>query len=568
MCKNQWFIARIFLIGVIFMSSMTIQAQSTKTKTYNEVKIPNLPANFHLTELSNGLQVLVIEDHTVPLATIELVVRNGAFVQTPDLEGLAHLYEHMFFKANKDYPSQEAYLERINELGISFNGTTSEERVNYFITLLNSKLQEGLEFLNASARYPKFLESEMKKENVVVAGEFQRNESNPVFYLVQDLNSRLWGKEFSRKNTIGRYDVILNATPKIMEDIKNRYYYPNNSMLVVAGDVTAASVFPKVDAIYGDWKPSGFDIFKKYPIPEFPKLTYNQQYITENDNARIPIYVKAWQGPDTRNDIKGTYAADVFSFILSQQNSQLQKALVESGLAYQVSVNYQTQRYTGPIEIFMVPNPMKTKEAIEELNKQIALWTSPDYFTDEQLETAKEMLSIDNQYSKEQVSSYVHTVTFWWASANLEYAANYIDNIKKINRQDINSYLKKYVIGQPNVTGILVSKAMNQMIHVEEFFKPTSDISKLNIVAEGKKKVTFDAGAARIVDEVAAFAAANPDKKITVHVQAPSQKIAQYRADAIKKLLGDKGLKTDSIIIDWKEENGTEANPGLITFSI
>ncbi|RYD70786.1 MAG: insulinase family protein, partial [Sphingobacteriales bacterium] len=108
---------------ILFLLMLTIhRAADAQEKTpqgggFTLKKVQNMPSNFYLTQMKNGLEVLVIEDHSVPLATIEWVVKNGAFVQTPELEGLAHLYEHMFFKANKDYPSQEAYLERVNELG-------------------------------------------------------------------------------------------------------------------------------------------------------------------------------------------------------------------------------------------------------------------------------------------------------------------------------------------------------------------------------------------------------------------------------------------------------------------
>src|SRR5690242_7480984 len=88
----------------------------------------HMPSNFFLKTLDNGLQVLVIEDNSVPLATIEIAVHNGSFTEDSEFNGLSHLYEHMFFKANKDIPSQEAYLDRIHELGISFNGTTGDER--------------------------------------------------------------------------------------------------------------------------------------------------------------------------------------------------------------------------------------------------------------------------------------------------------------------------------------------------------------------------------------------------------------------------------------------------------
>ena len=90
----------------------------------------SLPSNFFIKTLPNGLQVLVIEDHSVPLATIEIATKNGSYTESPEFNGLSHLYEHMFFKANKDYPNQQAFLDRIKQLGISFNGTTNTERVN------------------------------------------------------------------------------------------------------------------------------------------------------------------------------------------------------------------------------------------------------------------------------------------------------------------------------------------------------------------------------------------------------------------------------------------------------
>ncbi len=116
----------------------------------------NLPSNFYMRKLPNGLEMLVIEDKTVPLATIEIVVKNGSYTEDSMYNGLSHLYEHMFFKANRDIPSQEAFMKRVQELGIVFNARTSNERVNYFITLSNEKLREGLEFMNSAIRYPLF----------------------------------------------------------------------------------------------------------------------------------------------------------------------------------------------------------------------------------------------------------------------------------------------------------------------------------------------------------------------------------------------------------------------------
>ena len=442
----------VFLLG-IFLSFSAIAEEK-------------LPDNFFHSQLENGLEVLVIEDNSVPLATIEIVVRNGAYTESPEFDGLSHLYEHMFFKANKDLPSQEDFMDRGNELGLQWQGTTSLERVNYYFTLSNRLVEEGLDFMNSAIRYPLFMEEEMKNENPVVAGEFQRNESNPVFYLQDDMSKALWGDLYSRKNTIGDYDIIFSATPEKMRSIQEKYYYPNNSMIVIAGDVDHKKIVPMVEKIYGDWQPSDFDPFQKWPIPEFEPLTEDHTYITVNENTRVPIMLMGWHGPDLRHDKEATYAADVFTFILSQNSSKLQQELVDAGLAYNVGLSYVTCKYVGPINLFLVLNPARMQEAIAKLNEHILMWNSDDYFTDEQLETAKTLLAVGDAYGKEATSEFMHTVTYWWASESIEYYTSYVENLNKVTREDVRRYVNTYIINKPRVTGVLLSPDMrDQMVY-------------------------------------------------------------------------------------------------------
>ena len=426
---------------------------------FTQVTAQQLPANFHLTKLKNGLEVLVIEDKTVPLITVEICVKNGSYTEDPDYNGLSHLYEHMFFKANKDLPSQEAFLNRVNELGISFNGSTSEERVNYYFTLNKKFLTEGLSFMNSAIRYPLFDETEMKNENPVVDGEFQRAESNPTFWLYVDLQKKLWGDLYSRKNAIGDHNIILTATTQKMRTIQQKYYYPNNSILVIAGDVDHNEAIKKATDLFESWAPSDFDPFVKYPIPEFKPMEKSNVFLTENVNTRNPFIMMGLHGPDTRNDLKATYAADVFSFLLKQKSSKFQQELIDSGLAFGADVSYQTCKYTGPIVIVVVPHPQKIKEAIEKVEEHINQWDSDTYFTDEQLETAKTLLAVSDAQGREKTSEFIHIVTSWWASATIGYYTSYVDNLKKVTRDDIKQYIQKYIKGKPKAIGVLTTPA-------------------------------------------------------------------------------------------------------------
>ncbi|MGI8950592.1 MAG: M16 family metallopeptidase [Chitinophagaceae bacterium] len=218
---------------------------------------PRLPQGYYWEKLDNGLEVVAIENSKVPLATIEIAVKNGAYTEGPEYSGLSHLFEHMFFKANQDYPTQEKLLKRTQELGAIWNGTTAEERVNYFFTFNKDSLDAGLRFLNACIRFPIYRIEDMQKERLVVDGEFQRGESDPGFQLWIECQKRLWGDLFTRKNPIGDHNIINTATPEKMMIIKNKYYFPNNSILVICGDIKHDEAFALADKIFGNWQSSG-----------------------------------------------------------------------------------------------------------------------------------------------------------------------------------------------------------------------------------------------------------------------------------------------------------------------
>ncbi|HEX3083873.1 MAG TPA: insulinase family protein, partial [Pyrinomonadaceae bacterium] len=120
--------------------------------------------------LTNGLEIIVLEDHSVPVVTIELAVRNGSFTEPPELNGLSHLYEHMFFKANRAIKNQEDYLARIGQLGIAYNGETREEVVEYYFTTTSPNVRAAMNFMRDATRYPSFDEQEFERERQVVIG--------------------------------------------------------------------------------------------------------------------------------------------------------------------------------------------------------------------------------------------------------------------------------------------------------------------------------------------------------------------------------------------------------------
>ena len=448
---------------LLFATSLFLLAFQTTAQ-------PRLPKGYYWKKLPNGLEVIVIENSKVPLATIEIAVKNGAYTEGPEYSGLSHLFEHMFFKANKDYPDQEKFLKRTQELGAIWNGTTNVERVNYFFTFDRDSLKAGLKFMNAAIRFPIYREEDMKKERPVVDGEFQRAESDPGFQLWFNVQQHLWGDLITRKNPIGIHEVINTATPEKMMVIKNKFYFPNNSLLTICGDVKHEEAFAMAEKILGDWESSGFDPIQKYPIPPFKPLDKNDYFVKETTIAQTPEMQFSWQGPSYLTDSASTISADVFSTILGLNSSKLQQALVDKGLASGVSFNYTTCKYVGPIDMFVTPNPNKLKECYAEIVNQVSQFANPDYFTDEQLNDAKAILLRNRIHNMEKPSSLPSQVSYNWCSTSLDYFTDNDDNYQKVTREDIVKYIKKYIAGKPMVAGLIINPELNKQLNAGSFF--------------------------------------------------------------------------------------------------
>lgn len=426
-----------------------------------------LSNNMYMTKLPNGLDVLVVEDSSVPLASIMMTFKAGEFTESENDNGLTGLYMSMWLKNNDHYND---FWYNAGGLGIKYlNTTTTEESANIFFTLPKSNLEKGLDFMNSAVRTARMNPDELEKEKKSAEDQILEKQSNVYFSFFSDMRHHLWGDLYSRKNLANR-EAIRAANLDQLKAIKDKYFYPNNAVLIVAGDVEHNQVFNEVAKIYGDWQASGFDPFKKWPIPEFKALTKFDYFISEAKSSKVPAIYIQWQGPDTRNDLTSTYAADVFSDIINQKMSKFNKALVQSGLALSTNIGYLTLKHVGPISLMVRPNPSKVKECMDAVKKQIALMDSDDYLSEEQIKIAKRMLEIKKVRQEEITSDYIHTLAFWWASASINYFVSYNDNLEKVSKKDVKAYIQKYIKGKPYCAGLMISPELKSQITPEVFF--------------------------------------------------------------------------------------------------
>jgi zinc protease len=441
--------------------------------------------------LANGMEIIVLPDASVPLVTVELAVRNGSFTEPPELNGLSHLYEHMFFKPNRAFTVLRCeylkdrnpqvfrqfncdselklnaeikdvdYLNEVDQIGIVNNGQTNEEVVQYYFTTTKPHILTAMKFIKDATRYPSFDDEEFGREKEVVIGELDRNLSQPGYYLNRAMLDKLFYKYPTRKSPGGTRETVAAATTDQMRLIQSRYYVPNNSALVVTGDVDPQEIFKLADQLFGDW-PRAEDPFKKFPLVEHPPLPKSEGAIISQPVQNVFLEL-GWQGPSIGKDDAATYAADVFSFIIRQPDSRFQRMLVDSQLAPDVTFGYYTQRNVGPINAIMVTSPDKAKAAVKALYAEIGQFDKPTYYTDEELENAKTLLEADDLYSREKLSDYSHTLSFWWSTSGIDYFRGYHKNLRAVTRADINRYLRTYILGKPHVGLALISPEQQEI---------------------------------------------------------------------------------------------------------
>ena len=131
--------------------------------------------------------------------------------------------------------------------------------------------------------------------------------------------------------------------------------------------------------------------------------------------------------------------------------------MVDSGLTVGADINYYTQRNIGPISLTLVTTPDKAKAALKAAFAEIAQFDKPDYFTDEELESAKTILESRDLFDREKPSEYSHTLGFWWSSTGIDYFRGYYKNLRATSRTDTNRYVKTYIQGKPHIGVALIS---------------------------------------------------------------------------------------------------------------
>jgi len=236
--------------------------------------------------LANGLRVIVHEDPGTPLATMNILYKVGARDESPDKTGFAHLFEHLMFGGSINIPD---YDEPLQMAGGDNNAWTNNDVTNYYLTLPADNLETGFWLESDRMLNLAFSEKSLEVQRNVVIEEFKQRYLNqpygdvwlllrPLAYKVHPYQWATIGKEISH---------VENASMGDVKDFFNRFYCPDNAILVVAGNVKAEKVFELSEHWFGGIQRS---VAERKPYPVEPEQTERRELTVERDIPFDSIY--------------------------------------------------------------------------------------------------------------------------------------------------------------------------------------------------------------------------------------------------------------------------------------
>ena len=354
--------------------------------------------------LSNGLKVIVKEDHRAPVVVSQVWYKAGSMDETNGTTGVAHVLEHMMFKGTKSVPSGE-FSRRIAAAGGRENAFTSRDHTAYFQTLEKSKLELALKLEADRMQNLVLSDAEFTKEIEVVRNERRwRTDDKPHGMVYEQFMAAAFNAHPYRWPVIGWMNDLEQMSTSDARTWYARWYAPNNAVLVVAGDVNADQVFKLAQKYFGPLKAKPLPLRK----PQAEPLQDGTRRLTVKAPAKLPYLLMGWKTPVLRNAAKDNdpYALEMLAGVLSANAAaRLPQSLVrDSRIAQDADAGYDSvQRGPGLFMIDATPSEGKTVAELETAIRVELDKIKRDGVTEEELNRVKAQIIASKVYQRDSV---------------------------------------------------------------------------------------------------------------------------------------------------------------------
>jgi len=354
--------------------------------------------------LSNGLRVVVSEDHRAPVLVQQVWYRAGSMDERTGKTGVAHVLEHMMFKGTKAVPVGE-FSKRIAAAGGRENAFTNYDYTAYFQQLHKSKLPLAMQLESDRMQNLQLTPAEFNKEIKVVMEERRmRTDDEPHAVMQESLMAAAYQEHPYQHPVIGWMSDLEAMTAKDAQEWYKTWYAPNNAVLVVAGDVKASEVFALAERYYGKIPVHSLPVRRNYIEP--PQMGIKR--ITVKAPAQLPHIIMSYHAPTLHDAERDSvpYALEVLAGILDgNETSRLNKSLVrEQQVASEVGAGYDsTSRGPGMFTLEGTPSEGKTVADLEAALREQMAKLIRDGVSAEELQRIKAQVIANEVYKRDSV---------------------------------------------------------------------------------------------------------------------------------------------------------------------
>ena len=407
-----------------------------------DVKVPKLELKD--SHLANGLRVILAPDHSAPVYAINVSYNVGSRNERPGHTGFAHLFEHMMFEGSQNVGKGEHFILVLNNGG-DMNGTTNEDRTNYFEELPKNQLDLGLYLEADRMRALNITEENFENQRQTVEEERRQSIDNQPYGRADlDLDNLSYDNFAYKHSTIGSMADLNKATLQDVTDFFRTYYAPNNAVLTVVGDFDPADALAKIkksfEAIPSHAAPLAVDLSEEPHYGERREIIYDP--LAREPRVEMAYHIPSGNTPDN-------YAMQELASILGQgQSSRFYQHLVkDKQLASDVRVIADSR--IGPSLMYISADPrpgVKVEDLERGINDELADMVK-NGATEEELAKAKTQLLrrfIEQRRTSLGTANLIGRYAVYFNDPNL--INTLVDKQNAVTLEQLNAAAKKYLV--------------------------------------------------------------------------------------------------------------------------
>lgn len=400
-------------------------------------------------ELSNGITLLVREDHSMPTVSAVAYFMGGKGIEKPDKNGVCSLTHRLILRGAGEMGAAEIF-EQLDNYGIRLTPFFGNDTSGLKLKTLSRHLDRGMELFSQIILDPKFPKKEFDKEKKILLDEIQREKDDILPYCIEKCEEMVFGEHPYGLPDNGKKETVENLTRKDLKDFYHRVYNPSRMVIAMVGDIKAEDAVEKICRHF-----SGLDKGKEAPLPDpVTEPIKNVREATENSDKQQVAICIGFQAPAITSE--DFYTFSVLNQVLSGMGARLFIELRDKqGLAYSVNSNFQSYLNSGIFKAYILTGYKHKERARLSLLEEVDRLRTRLVSYDELVRAKRFHLGLFDIGLQSNSSVASKLAYYEIMGIGSDFIEKYSERIKLITRQKVKRAAEKYLKPQSYAIALL-----------------------------------------------------------------------------------------------------------------